>query len=233
MVQLWTIPTCPIPEYWGESSASPSPCPLLRNCRELWGHPSASFSTNETSPKSSVPSNRTLPPALPSPLLPPQDTFSSVPLILQLWGPEQHTELKVRLPQGCTAWVTSVTAGEAEFDSHHEGVCPLGCQGALLAATDPACWPAHRGSLLYFGKFRNMNLCSGFQNYPGKPGLNTFAPWISLGTCISFNSEFLWIYRCLTEKSHQSQKSSRQVKGISDKHLPVDPESLFSCTAWH
>lgn len=150
--------------------------PSSGSCRELWGHSSAFFSPNETSPKSSVPSNRTLPPALSSPLLPSSGHILILSPHASAVGPRADTELKVRLHQGCRLWDTSVPGWWGWVWCTPGRGLSSGLPGCIADSHWACCWPAHRGSSLYFGKLRNMNLCSGLQNYPGKPGLKHLGP---------------------------------------------------------
>jgi len=71
---------------------------------------------------------------------PPLDAFKHVNILLQLWGPELFTALKVRPHQCWIQWDNHLfwTAGYAVFDASQDLDCPLGCQGTLLSHMNPA-----------------------------------------------------------------------------------------------
>ena len=85
-------------------------------------------------------SSQDRPPALSPALLPPLDTFEYLNTLLNLWGPELHSVLKVRPHQHWTERDNHLFCppGSAVFDAPRDAVWPPGCQGTLLAPIEPA-----------------------------------------------------------------------------------------------
>ena len=141
-MQLWTIPTRPITGHQGEDlSCSLSASPPQEALESSEVAPRLPFLQTGQTQCSQLPltgddfqpSHQVCCPFL--------NAFRDLHILLELWGPELHTVLKVRLHQGWTqrddtlSWLVGCAVFDAPQDTE---VCPPGCQGTTLAAVEPA-----------------------------------------------------------------------------------------------
>lgn len=136
LVQLWAIAVCLVNGLGRRAQHLPFYFPSSRSFREQWGHPSVSFSPNETNLRFSTVPHRS-------------SSFHSVQpfhqlscilwrcILLKQWGPELHPMLKVRLHQLWTQRDNLLTSWQCWVSWSQDGLCPPGCW-ALLTHMEPA-----------------------------------------------------------------------------------------------